>query len=152
LATELVAHRPVAVYSSPYRRAVQTVEPTARRLGLSVTTVPPLREWDSGITPSDGWAERYTRSWHAPESAQPEGESLHQLGRRAVTALNGLRTTHPGGAVVVGSHGTFIVRALIGYGLQVDLEFWFKMPMPAVYQLQFPGDGSLPRATGPGLD
>lgn len=51
LTDELVAMQPAAVMSSPYLRAVQTVEPTARALGMAVRTRRELREWDSGFEP-----------------------------------------------------------------------------------------------------
>ena len=46
---------PVAVWSSPYRRAIQTVEPTALALGLPVRTRWELREWTTDSrTPTIG--------------------------------------------------------------------------------------------------
>lgn len=145
----LAAPAPQAVYSSPYRRAVQTVEPTARLLGLTVTPVAALREWDSGLIPCDDWAQHYAASWSQPDLIRPGGESLRQLGRRAVAALDNILAAHPGSAVLVGSHGTFIARALIGYGIAFDHESWMAMPMPAVYRLRFSGGDAVPSVAGP---
>src|ERR671915_1262503 len=44
LADELEPYHLSAVYSSPSRRAKETVEPTARRRGLAVQLLPDLRE------------------------------------------------------------------------------------------------------------
>ncbi|MGB3439159.1 MAG: hypothetical protein WBA97_10450 [Actinophytocola sp.] len=50
----------------------------------------------------------------------------------------------------MGSHGTFIARALIGFGLTgVDWPFSHAMPMPAIYRLHLT-DGAT-HAAGPGL-
>ena len=54
------------------------------------------------------------------------------------------------GTVVVGSHGTFAARALVGLGLAgIDFEFWRRMPMPAVYRVRLEAGGVV--ASGPGL-
>jgi 2,3-bisphosphoglycerate-dependent phosphoglycerate mutase len=51
--------------------------------------------------------------------------------------------------VVVGSHGTFVARALVAFGHAVDADFWLGMPMPAVYLLRWTAGGV--EAAGPGL-
>jgi 2,3-bisphosphoglycerate-dependent phosphoglycerate mutase len=146
----LAVPRPVLVASSPYRRAVETVTPLARALGLSVRPDHDLREWDSGLGPTPDYARHYAASWADPHRARPGGESLHQLAERSTSILRSLARAHPGGTVVVGSHGTFVARALVGFGLAgVDWRFASAMPMPAVYRLRLTGDDV--RATGPGL-
>lgn len=133
---ELLARdEPAAIVSSPYLRAVQTVEPLARKLGLPITTLPELREWDSGLSARPDFAEHYARSWADPDFARPGGESLAQLTERAVTTLTALAARYPGATVIVGSHGTFICRTLVGFGVSVDWAFSRAMPMPAVYRL-----------------
>ncbi|WP_268895618.1 histidine phosphatase family protein [Nocardia sp. CY41] len=82
--------------------------------------------------------------------ARPGGESMRQLSGRATAILTQLAQRHRGGTVVIGSHGTFISRALIGFGCrEVDWAFHRAMPMPAIYRLAFEDSGV--RATGPGL-
>lgn len=141
LVAELAALGPTRIVSSPYARAVQTVRPLARALGRPVETYPDLREWDSGIGPRPDWAEQYAAAWAEPDRARPGGESLAALSRRALAALAAVDVP---GTVVVGSHGTFVARALVGLGVAgIDWDFARAMPMPAVYRL-----GG--RVTGPG--
>lgn len=148
LVADLIAFQPVAVVSSPYLRAVQTVAPVARCLGMSVTLRTELREWDSGLEPRPDFAEHYARSWAQPTTSRPGGESLAHLSERAMQALWALTRDFAGCAVVVGSHGTFIARALAGFGIAVDWPFSRAMPMPAIYRLSL---GSTIHAEGPGL-
>jgi len=61
------------------------------------------------------------------------------LTARAGRAIADLVARHPGEPVVVGSHGTFVARALVAFGVAVDWSFSQAMPMPAVYRLRFPG-------------
>lgn len=131
LAATLAQLRPTRFVSSPYPRAVQTIEPAARLCGLPIRTDPELREWDSGLTPSPDYARSYADSWARPMWARPGGESLHELTERALAALR----RYPGGVTVVGSHGTFISRALAGLGCAVGWEWARRMPMPAIYRL-----------------
>jgi len=131
LAPELLALRPAVVVSSPYLRAVQTVEP----LGLPVLTRHELREWDSGLTPGADFVEHYRQSWADTSWTHGAGESLDQLTERAVAALRQLAREYPGRTVVIGSHGTFVSRALAGFGERVDWAFSRDMPMPAVHRL-----------------
>src|SRR5690348_15225641 len=55
LVAALTEPRPVAVWSSPYRRAIQTVQPAADALGLPVRPLGALREWDDGLPWTDDW-------------------------------------------------------------------------------------------------
>ncbi|HET6287195.1 MAG TPA: histidine phosphatase family protein [Amycolatopsis sp.] len=139
LAHELVAMNPTAVVSSPYRRAVDTVTPAAKRAGLEVVTSWGLREWDSGLEPIPDYAAHYERAWADPEFARPGGESLRELTARALAAVERLAEQHVGGRVVVGSHGTFVSRLLAGLGPGIDWPFSRDMPMPAVHRLRWPG-------------
>lgn len=144
LAASLAAYRPVRVLSSPYLRAVQTVAPAAALLGLPVVPRDDLREWESGIGPTPDWQPHYRRSWDAPSWSVPDGETHDALGVRALRALREVEALP--GTSVVASHGTWIARALHALGCPVDADFWFAMPMPAVYVVV---QGSAP--SGPNL-
>ncbi|MEV6637779.1 histidine phosphatase family protein [Actinoplanes sp. NPDC051470] len=128
---------PTAAWSSPYRRAIQTIRPTARFLGLSVHTDGELREWDDGLAYTDDWEPHYAESWAHPSHARPEGESLEQLRTRAVGAVRMIVHRGRGRVVLVAGHGTFIAQALSGFGHPLDRDAWQRMPMPAIYRLRF---------------
>ena len=150
LAEELSAQRPTAVLSSPYLRAVQTVQPTADALGLTVDTRWDLREWDSGIAPSPDYARHFAHSWNHPNFARSGGESLAAFSGRVVRALKAVASEHAGGVVLIGTHGTFTARALLAAGHDVTWGFLENMPMPAVYRVRW-GDDHPIEASGTGL-
>ncbi|WP_280464129.1 histidine phosphatase family protein [Nocardia carnea] len=150
LADDLAAREPRLIVSSPYLRAVQTLEPAARILGMPIRTDPQLQEWDSGIVPGPGYERYYEESWAYPRRVHPGGESLHDLTERAIRTLTGLLADCAGRPALVGSHGTFISRALLGFGCPgINWDFHRAMPMPAIYHLEI-GARSV-RAAGPGL-
>lgn len=150
LVADLAWVTPALIVSSPYLRAVHTIEPFARAVGMPIRIERDLREWDSGVQPTPDYARYYAESWTNPHVARPGAESLDQLTERATAMLTSLARQHCGSTVVVGSHGTFVSRALVGFGLTtVDWMFSRSMPMPAIYRLRF--DCGEVHANGPGL-
>ncbi len=142
LADELEPYVLTGVYSSPYRRAVETVEPIARRRGLEVQTLPDLRERRLTTAPRDDWRDHLTQAWTDPDYALEGAESGRSAQRRGIGVLDLLRVRHPdGGRVVVGSHGNLISLILQTFEPEVDLAFHLGMPTPAVYHLEHDGVG-----------
>jgi 2,3-bisphosphoglycerate-dependent phosphoglycerate mutase len=102
--------RPAAVWSSPYRRAIQTVQPTAAALGLPVQTHRELGEWDDGLAYTDDWEPHCAQSWANPSYARPGGDSLEQLRTRAVDSVRTLVHQYLGQVVLAAGHGTSLPR------------------------------------------
>jgi 2,3-bisphosphoglycerate-dependent phosphoglycerate mutase len=147
LADELADEAVGAIYSSPYPRAVQTVEPLARRLGTEINLVDDLRERLLSLGALPGWREQLNRSWTDFGYALTDGESSTEAQLRVNEVLATLRRRHLDTRIVVASHGNLIALALHSMMPdQVDFEFWAAMPTPAVYVL--PGDGTF---SGPGF-
>jgi 2,3-bisphosphoglycerate-dependent phosphoglycerate mutase len=117
------------------------VLPTARALGMQVETRDALREWNAGIGATPDWEPHYRECWRSPTWAVPGGERHAELEQRAVAALMQVAVESPEASVVViGSHGTWIARALHGLGQPVDEDFWLGMPMPAVFEVDVEGE------------
>lgn len=95
------------IYSSPYPRAVQTLEPLARRLGLPIELEPDLRERTVG-----SWVEDFPafarRQWEDFDYRLEQGESLRQVQQRAVPALERLVQCSEGKTIAAGGHRTAI--------------------------------------------
>lgn len=102
LAAELVAAGPVdALYSSPYLRCVQTLEPLAADVGLPVFDAEGLAEART-LPVSDGGNAWVSAAW---------------LAGRGLGFLDEVARTHRGGRVVACSHGDLIpalLAAVIG--------------------------------------
>lgn len=140
-----------AVISSPYLRAIQTVEPIARRLGIEIEVVDDLRE--RLLSPADDlpdWRQHLERSWRDFDHALPGGESSRTAQARILAVLDNLKIRHPSGTLVLGSHGNLIGLALQAFEPKVNFEFWAAIPMPAVYRLEFVG-GRWRVVEGPGF-
>ena len=105
-----------AVYTSPLRRAAETADIVAGRLGLEAEELEALREIDvgdsQGLTVDEVKArfpERLDDVWR---SGWQNGETHDQLSARVVPALLGLDRTHTGGRVLGVTHAGPIRVAL----------------------------------------
>jgi broad specificity phosphatase PhoE len=119
LADELAAEQLDAIYTSDLRRASETAEIVAARLGIEVIRRRELREIDVGDWQGLTWEEieeQYPdgRSrWEEHGHGWEGGETYEQLRERVVAALWEIAASHPGGRVLVVGHGGTIrsVRA-----------------------------------------
>jgi probable phosphoglycerate mutase len=114
LATALAGLPIATAYASPLRRAAQTGERIAARLGLTLQLDDRLREqgfgeWE-GFTRAEvlgrGPVERdRLLSWETdPSIAPPGGESMQLLATRLDALLHDLTAAHPQGWIVLVSH------------------------------------------------
>ncbi len=132
-----------AVFSSPYRRAVDTVKHFADTLGLPIMTDHGFRErevtetWLTDLQFSDFTA----RQWADFDYKFPTGECLREVQVRNIAALNRVLTTHAGQNIVIGSHGTALGTILAYYDPSFGYEQFLPLlpQMPFIAQLQFDG-------------
>lgn len=131
LAAELERARPVAVYTSPLPRAVDTAAAVAGRHGLSPIEVDELREIDlgeaEGVPFDDLPAMLRNGLLRRPATVRfPGGESFDELQQRVCAALTDIVSAHPAATVVVISHAGAIRAALAR---------WLSMPGDASFRL-----------------
>lgn len=127
-----------AVVSSPLRRAQQTAETAARRLGLEVRVDEGLTEADFGVWEGLTFAEVRERypdemaAWLASPEAVPggTGETFTAVARRAALARDRLLARYEGQTVLVVSH-VGVLRTLIRLALGAPPESLFRMELSA---------------------
>lgn len=104
------------VLSSPYPRAVETVEPLAYERGLMVELVPDFRE--RRVT-GEEWIDDYNgfcqRQWADFSFRLPGGESLAETQERNQRALRDVLRRYEGLSIAIGSHGTALSALLNAY-------------------------------------
>jgi probable phosphoglycerate mutase len=105
LAGETIA----ALYTSTMRRAIQTAEPLGTALGLTVTTVDDLCEWDRAATTYLPLEElKAAGDPRFTESSVADSAILAAFTLRAVPAIEAIVERHPGERVAVICHGGVI--------------------------------------------
>jgi probable phosphoglycerate mutase len=135
---------PTSLYSSPFRRALQTAQAIGEVLGLDPVVVDDLREQDFGIYRGRPYTDFYGH-WMAAGGVdrwglRPDGgEMLREVARRAGAALDEIARRHLGGEVVVVSHGG-VMSALRGW----VSDDYSQPPVPTAnaggYLLHFTGE------------
>jgi broad specificity phosphatase PhoE len=138
-----------AVYSSPLSRALETAAAIAGHQGLVVQLHPGLADIDygdwQGLTPQEvreRWPDALAAWYSSPREASiPNGETLEEVRRRAMSAVQELGLRHSGDTLVLAAH-TVVNRAiLLGVlGLGSD-RFWRLRQEPCAINV-FEWDGS----------
>ena len=134
LAAALAELGPVAVHTSPRRRARETAEPIGASCGLEPVVDRDLREIDFGDFEGRTYEEielaepELFRVWMETPTRMrfPGGESYTDVKARARSIARPARAAHDGGPVVIVSHGGPIRAALAG---------WLDLPDEAIFRL-----------------
>ena len=111
LADLVAAENVEAIYASPLSRALETARIVAARIGLEVAVDEGLREVDTGSWSGLSRAEvreRYPEGfqrWITGGAGWEDGESYEEMAERVLAAVNRIAAAHPGGRVLLVSHG-----------------------------------------------
>ena len=128
-----------AVYSSPARRALQTVELIASDHSLPVHVMDGLRERQLATQdlPEPAFIEALRQAREDPALALPGGESTNDALARALDALASIRRGSPLGVAVAATHGGLISIVRWHLGQEFSVEDALAEPMPAIYPLRW---------------
>jgi probable phosphoglycerate mutase len=132
LAERLAHLEPMALYSSPVQRAMETAAPLSERWGLPVQMSKEFIEIDFGE-----WSGRDFTDLHAlPQweyfnsyrsGTRPSGgELMLEVQARAVAGLQRLHAEHPGALVAIVSHGD-VIRSALNYYLGAPLDLFRRL-------------------------
>lgn len=128
------------VVSSPYKRAVQTVEGVAEYFNLEIEIYEDLKERTLTGKPAEDFTAAITKVWEEPNFAWEGGESNIEAQARGVKVIHHLLEKYEGKNVVIGTHGNIMVLIMNYFDKQYDFSFWNELDMPDIYKLTFEGD------------
>ena len=135
---DFLADKPItAIYSSPYQRAIQTVEPLAQSLKLAIQTDKRLieRKLSSQAIADQDFEEAFMQLWSRPTFSLVGGESNQQAQQRALALLHELESKHRNEEIIISSHGNLICILLSAFDPSIDYNFWCGLSMPDVLVL-----------------
>ena len=121
-----------AVYASPLERTRETAAPIGRALGQRVKTHRGLLECDFGDWTGAQLSDLMKKpEWatvqRAPSTFRfPNGESFTEMQTRMVSALDDIRSRHPGGVVVCVSHADPI-KAAVAHAMGTHLDLFQRI-------------------------
>jgi broad specificity phosphatase PhoE len=128
------AWRPVALYTSPLKRCLQTAAPVAAACRLTPAVLDDLDDVDYGewewLTHEDaraGWPALFELWFTAPQLVRfPKGESLQDVVARTANVLRMVYERHAGETVVVVGH-SIGNRALLLQALDQPLSAYWRL-------------------------
>lgn len=132
------------LYSSPYKRAVDTIGDFAEVSGLEIATDYDFRERKVG----DGWLEDFDsfakQQWEDLSYKLENGESLGEVQQRAVAAVKKVLHSCAGENVAVAIHGTAL-SVLIHYYDSFSYADFRRIQdvMPWIVEMQFDGESMI---------
>ncbi|WP_270937046.1 histidine phosphatase family protein, partial [Falsiroseomonas oryzae] len=149
LSRRLLRARPVALHTSPRRRAQETAALLAATLGLPPIAEPALDEIDFGawtgrsfdaLDDDPAW-----RSWNEQRGTArpPGGEAMHEALARVLRWTETLAGTHPDSTLLAVSHADVIKAALCAHlGLTLDAHWRLEVAPASLSGVElWPGGG-----------
>lgn len=125
------------VVSSPYKRAVQTVDGVAKHLEKEIEMIDAFKERKLSEHPISNFQEAMLHVWSDFDFSLPTGESNHHAQNRGVQATKELLGKYAGQNIVIGTHGNIMVLIMNYFDPIYDYTFWEQLEMPDIYQLTF---------------
>jgi 2,3-bisphosphoglycerate-dependent phosphoglycerate mutase len=127
------------VISSPYIRAVQTVEGITDFTGKEVIIESGFKERMLSEVPVENFDLAITKVWEEPTFSLEGGESNIIAQKRCVEATLKVLERYEGKNIVVGTHGNIMVLIMNYFDKKYGFSFWKELNMPDIYKLTFDG-------------
>lgn len=130
------------ILSSPYKRALQTVESLSEALGINIEIDEDFRERNAGKWHGDRFFDYVKRQWENFDYAAEGGESLRQVQSRNINAVNRALEKYKGETIAIATHGTALSTILNYCYSDYGYEEFLKIAdlMPLVIKLTFDGE------------
>lgn len=140
LVTEFLKDKSIhCVFSSPFKRSVDTVKEFADLYGLEIKLIEDFRERKVDSVWIEAFEEFSRKQWQDFHFKYADGESLAEVQKRNIDALNLILREDAGKNIVIGSHGTALSTIINFY----DNTFGYaefeqiKSSMPWIVRFSF---------------
>ncbi|MFC4778141.1 histidine phosphatase family protein [Paenibacillus sp. GCM10023252] len=140
--TEILKNEGIdVIISSPYARAILTIEGLAQILNLDIKTFEDLRERhfsnEDYIISDAEFLLAYRRMFSDPYYSLPGGESNTVCQNRAVAVLKAIMEDNKGKKIVIGTHGNVMTLMMSYFNSEYGFDFLEQTKKPDIYKLQF---------------
>jgi len=127
------------VLSSPYIRAVHTVEDVSKDKGLDMQIIEDFKERKvANRYLSDEEFKNFAKQqWNDFDYSLEGGESLNQVQERGIRSLKKVMRKYHSENIIVGTHGTWLGVILNYFDKKYDYNFWKTIKMPDIFLLSF---------------
>ncbi|MDP5274292.1 histidine phosphatase family protein [Chengkuizengella axinellae] len=128
------------VISSPYKRAIQTVEGIAQHFDQTIMMEEDYKERLLSKVPVDDFNNAIKKVWEDEHFSWEGGESNYIAQERGVSVTKKVLDIYHGKNIVVGTHGNIMVLIMKYFDSKYDYHFWKELDMPDIYKLTFEGE------------
>lgn len=129
------------IVSSPFTRAVQSIEPLAKRLGLEIKTDDRLIEAALSTIDYPDWLDRLRSTFSDFDLSFEGGESGRAATARAVAAIKDALQSGADSTMLV-THGRLMALILKHFDPEYGFEDWRNLSAPDVYRVTMKDGGS----------
>jgi len=129
------------IYSSPYKRTVDTIKPYADSVCMEIELVNDLREREIGCWVDD-FDDFSFKQWHDFNYKLKNGESLQEVQDRNIQEVNSILKVHKNKTIAVATHGTALASIINYYDERFLYEGFqsIKHKMPLIMIAKFRDD------------
>lgn len=142
LVTEFLCDKQIdVVFSSPYKRAVDTIAGFTKSVNLPIQTVDDFRERKVDSVWVEDFKAFSEKQWANFSYKLSDGECLAEVQERNIAALNDILAEQKGKNIVIGTHGTALSTMINYYDPTFRFDDFMAMVniMPWVVKMKFDG-------------
>ncbi|MDX8044471.1 histidine phosphatase family protein [Gracilibacillus sp. S3-1-1] len=125
------------IISSPYQRAIQTVEKVAKTRRKEIILEEAFKERTLSVKPVKDFPFAIAKVWEEPTFAWDGGESNVIAQKRGVQGLLNTLDKYEGQHIVIATHGNILTLIMNFFNEKYDVHFWETLDMPDVYHVTF---------------
>jgi 2,3-bisphosphoglycerate-dependent phosphoglycerate mutase len=135
------------IYSSPFKRSIQTIEPIAKDKNIKIEIIDDFRERKM----SNNWIENYEeyskKQWDDFSYKLKDGESLNEVQKRNIKELEKILLEYKGKTIIIGTHGTALSTIINYYDRTFLFNNFLEMVniMPYIIKMEFTNDKYIKR-------
>lgn len=124
-------------YCSPYKRSIDTIKKTAELFGKNIILDERLREREKGKDGNN--LEMFRKRWEDKDFHEDGGESIYEVQKRNIEALNEILDKNEDKTIVIGTHGTALSSILNYYNSDFGCDDFLRIIdwMPYIIELNF---------------
>lgn len=140
--TELLKEEGLNIFiSSPYKRAVLTIEELAHLSGKEVIIYEDLKELlfsnEDKIIPDQELYPAVQKMFSDRNFSLQGGESVADCQKRSVVILKEILTEFKGQKIALGTHGAVMTLMMGYFDSDYDYEFLMKTSKPDIFRMEF---------------
>ncbi len=128
------------IYSSPYKRSVQTISSTAKHFNKNIIIDERFRDRQKGV--GGNKRELIFKRWANKDFSEPHGESINMVQKRSIWALHDILDVNSDCTIIIATHCTLLSCILNYYDSSFDCDDFLRIYdcMPYIIEVEFDGE------------